>query len=194
MEQIQNKNYYLETLSPNKNDYFDLSRFSLVHFKNDIFSVTFNTCTFKSSDFENISIRNNIFEYCTFIGCVFDNVIISGNYLINNSFFECIFYKCSIDNTMKYNYFYNTSFKNSKLPKQLIAQTTILPDGDLIGWKKLRGSIAKLLIPADAKRSNATGRKCRASYAKVLEIYNHNGAEIQYGFSQENSNFKYTKG
>ena len=30
--------------------------------------------------------------------------------------------------------------------------------------------IVKLLIPAEAKRSNATGRKCRAEFADVLEI------------------------
>ena len=52
-----------------------------------------------------------------------------------------------------------------------IAQTRILPEGTLIGWKKLAGGIiAKLEIPADAKRSHAFGRKCRAEYAKVLEI------------------------
>ena len=51
-----------------------------------------------------------------------------------------------------------------------IAQTRILPDGDLIGWKKLdNGTIAKLRIPADARRSHAFGRKCRAEFADVLE-------------------------
>jgi hypothetical protein len=51
-----------------------------------------------------------------------------------------------------------------------IAQTRILPDGDLIGWKKLNGgAIAKLRIPEDAKRSHAFGRKCRAEYAIVIE-------------------------
>ena len=50
------------------------------------------------------------------------------------------------------------------------AQLLICPEGDIIGWKKLRGGvICKLRIPADAKRSNATGRKCRAEYAMVLE-------------------------
>jgi hypothetical protein len=48
----------------------------------------------------------------------------------------------------------------------------IVPQGDIIGWKKCReGKIVKLQIPASAKRSNATGRKCRASSAKVVEIY-----------------------
>ena len=55
---------------------------------------------------------------------------------------------------------------------EIIAATTnILPGGDLIGWKKLHnGAIAKLSIPAEARRSNATGRKCRAEFADVLEI------------------------
>ena len=50
------------------------------------------------------------------------------------------------------------------------AMTSILPEGDIIGYKKLDdGSIAKLLIPATARRSNAAGRKCRAEYVDVLE-------------------------
>jgi hypothetical protein len=55
-----------------------------------------------------------------------------------------------------------------------IAMTVITPQGDLIGWKKCRAEtgfcIVKLHIPADAKRSNASGRKCRAEYAKVIEV------------------------
>lgn len=60
-----------------------------------------------------------------------------------------------------------------------IAKTSILPDeGDIIGWKKAyvdgtmlpKSVIVKLLIPADAQRSNATGRKCRASKARVLDL------------------------
>jgi hypothetical protein len=48
---------------------------------------------------------------------------------------------------------------------------SILPEGDIVGWKKCQnGVIVKLLIPADAKRSNATGRKCRAEYAKALWV------------------------
>ena len=52
-----------------------------------------------------------------------------------------------------------------------LARTRILPDGDLIGWKKCKGGIiVKLRIPATAKRSHAFGRKCRAEYADVLEV------------------------
>ena len=63
--------------------------------------------------------------------------------------------------------------KNSEL---IIAATRILPDGDLIGWKKCSGNIiVKLRIPEAAKRSHAFGRKCRAEYADVIEGI---GAEV----------------
>jgi hypothetical protein len=52
------------------------------------------------------------------------------------------------------------------------AITEIVPrEGEFVGWKKCRmGALVKLKIPFDASRSNATGRKCRASKAVVLEI------------------------
>lgn len=56
--------------------------------------------------------------------------------------------------------------------EQLTSYTTITPEGDLIGWKKCQDNvIVKLKIPAKARRSNATGRKCRAEYVRVLEIF-----------------------
>ena len=74
------------------------------------------------------------------------------------------------------------------------ALVTIVPDGDIVGWKKLKGGlIAKLIIPAKAKRSNATGRKCRAEYAKVLDIWN--GEEhVKRGESGYEDGFMYVVG
>ena len=67
--------------------------------------------------------------------------------------------------------------------------------GDFIGFKKLQeGKIAKLLIPEDAKRSSATGRKCRASKAVVLEITNNSGNEAKTGTSKNDEFFHYTVG
>jgi hypothetical protein len=72
----------------------------------------------------------------------------------------------------------------------VIARTRILPEGALIGWKKCRdGVLVKLLIPADAKRSHAFGRKCRAEYADVLEVI---GAEV--GKSLFAAEFEYRAG
>jgi hypothetical protein len=71
-----------------------------------------------------------------------------------------------------------------------IAQTRILPAGEIIGWKKLaEGKVAKLKIPADSERSHAFGRKCRAEFAVVLEI-----SEGKSGFSMHDSAFKYVVG
>lgn len=52
-------------------------------------------------------------------------------------------------------------------------------EGAFIGWKQAQVKsgyvIVKLKIPASAKRSSATSRKCRCDKAKVLEIYNFDG-------------------
>ena len=68
-----------------------------------------------------------------------------------------------------------------------IAKTSILPDeSDIIGWKKAyvddtmppKPVIVKLLIPADVQRSNGTGRKCRASTARVLDLQDKQGNSL----------------
>ena len=84
-----------------------------------------------------------------------------------------------------------------------IAKTSILPDeGDIIGWKKaitLDGApiIVKLLIPSDAQRSNATGRKCRASTARVLDLQDKQGNSLPpdtTAYSGYDTDFTYKKG
>ena len=66
------------------------------------------------------------------------------------------------------------------------AQLTIAGQGELRGFKKLaNGVICELRIPADAKRSNATGRKCRAARAIVIS---------GEGVSRHDQTFIYTPG
>ena len=48
-------------------------------------------------------------------------------------------------------------------------------EGDFIAWKKVGDAIIKLRIPAEAKRSSATSRKCRCEFAEVLELQNLDG-------------------
>ena len=58
-----------------------------------------------------------------------------------------------------------------------IAQTRILPEGNLIGWKKCNNDvIVKLRIPEDAPRSHAFGRRCGAKFVDVLEVIGANEA------------------
>lgn len=70
------------------------------------------------------------------------------------------------------------------------------PDGAFIGYKKSRGKIVKLLIPADAKRSSATTLKCRCSKAKVLEIQEIDGSpsEVKEVRSNFDKSFVYRVG
>ena len=52
------------------------------------------------------------------------------------------------------------------------------PDsGEFTAWKKARGKVVKLLIPEDARRSSATGRKCRCDKAVVRSIQNLDGTD-----------------
>ena len=75
------------------------------------------------------------------------------------------------------------------------------PDtGSFIGWKKAScGEIIKLLILEDAKRSSATGRKCRCDKAVVLSIEKdgviHDKPEPDFfAYSNYNTNFVYRVG
>jgi hypothetical protein len=84
--------------------------------------------------------------------------------------------------------------KNAELA---IAKTRIIPDeGSYIGWKKVTGNcVVKLRIPSKAKRSHASGRKCRASQAKVLAIFNiETGAEVSEAYSLRDHTFVYRVG
>lgn len=98
---------------------------------------------------------------------------------------------------------YCANLRGAKLSELTIAKTSILPDeGDIIGWKKaiaLDGAriIVKLLIPSDAKRSNSTGRKCRASKARILDLQDMQGNSLPpdtTAYSSFDPDFTYRKG
>jgi uncharacterized protein YjbI with pentapeptide repeats len=87
--------------------------------------------------------------------------------------------------------------KDAALP---MAQTSIVPEaGAYIAFKKVhhkRGpAIAKLSIPEDARRSNASGRKCRAEFADVLSINLIDGGEaLESAHSGHDHGFIYRVG
>ena len=71
------------------------------------------------------------------------------------------------------------------------------PDfGMFIGWKKAKGYIVCIEIPADAKRLSATGRKCRCDKAKVLSITKKDGTDsgLREIPSDRDENFIYRVG
>jgi hypothetical protein len=85
---------------------------------------------------------------------------------------------------------YGANLSRAKNADLAQAQTVIVPEGNIVGWKKCRdGVIVKLLVPQKAKRSNSTGRKCRAEFVKVLRLFNG-----EVGISQHDGKTEYRKG
>lgn len=56
------------------------------------------------------------------------------------------------------------------LAKNLFYPLSCPEKGEYTGFKEADGKIVEIMIPADAKRSSATERKCRASKAVVISI------------------------
>lgn len=68
--------------------------------------------------------------------------------------------------------------------------------GPFVAYKKcLNDRIVQLLVPADAKRTSATGKTCRCSRAKVLTIKNFDETiSYEEAWSTVDDNFVYRKG
>ena len=65
---------------------------------------------------------------------------------------------------------YGADLRGAKnIPALAAAQTNICAEGAIRGYKLTREGVVVLEIPAKAARSNATGRKCRAEFARVRE-------------------------
>lgn len=153
----------------------------MLHFNNTILSKSIK---YTDSIFYNciISVSRSVFINCDFNNCVFTN---------SSTKFE------------------NCRFKNNVYPDGCNwKETTLdvyknrLPKGDLIVYKKVYSDInrvqlvAKLLIPAKAKRVNGSSAKCRAEYAKVLGFYTLTGnrSKVKVCHSGRDFNFKYRVG
>ncbi len=89
---------------------------------------------------------------------------------------------------------YGANLRDAEDADYAIALTRILPEGDIIGYKRCRdGKIVKLLIPKEAKRSHAFGRKCRAEFAEVLEI-SKGTRQLKTAISNYDSSFRFKVG
>lgn len=159
-----------------------------------IYKSNFLMCMFTHADFTNTEINYASFWLCDMSHAMFYNARLYNtcfdvSELTFTAFSNASFYASVFDTSYIENVSALVSAKN--VPNIPMA----CPDsGSFIGWKKVclgldlepSGSgfipkmveklgIAKLLIPEDAKRSSATGRKCRCDKAKVLEIQDMNG-------------------
>jgi hypothetical protein len=95
----------------------------------------------------------------------------------------------------------NANLRNAKLTganlseaidiQCVLAQNSILPEtGPVWGWKKCEKDVlVKIVVGDTARRSHATGRKCRAEHVKVLEVI---GAAV--GISRYDNSVQYRVG
>lgn len=107
---------------------------------------------------------------------------------LSNANLRCASFVCSHLNKVNFN---GANLKTANFTYSVLTDVTFdnavgindqcPKEGSFIGWKKCKfinrnyPYIVKLEIPADAKRSSSTGKKCRCSKAKVLEIQNIDG-------------------
>jgi hypothetical protein len=84
------------------------------------------------------------------------------------------------------------NLKDVKDAVLVLLRTSIVPQvGQFVGWKKCHdGVIVKLMIGKNARRSCATGRKCRAEYVKVLEVI---GAEVGLSLYDKKTEYRLGK-
>lgn len=148
----------------------------------------FHSCVFISDDRWRKSV---VFKSCDIIKCVFSSV---------NPIFEDMKYSTLCNNIYPEEY--------SHEPLLLDKYVNDLPEGDLIGYKKvwyktrcdrygdLEPIVCKLLIPAKSKRVRGISRKCRTDKAKVLGFYNLNGKKSKrtIAYASHDRNFEYKVG
>ena len=157
----------------------------------ELANLTFVNCTFSGKAVVLCANTTN----CKFIGCKFDKAETGLNSRIHehNVYEDCKFTECNLIT----HWFESCAFRKCSATKcylnctirrctgkaffDQIAPMKCPKKGEYIAWKKCvkyypkldkeKYVYAKLLIPADAKRSSACSNKCRASKAKVLGFY-----------------------
>ena len=78
--------------------------------------------------------------------------------------------------------------QHAKGAELALAMATHLPEGQFDAWKKCKnGVLVHLRVPADAKRSHGTTRKCRAEWVEVLEVI---GAEVGISIHDDKTEYR----
>ena len=152
--------------------------FSYCSFLNTNFHrVKFINCRFWECDLNRGVISDCKFENCLFESCNFQFSNITTNNFTNTRIIFCDFYDATLQGREQ-NLYLESGFVNA-----CSNIDSAIPDGSIIGYKVAFDKtsdvtadaedafvLVKLLIPEDAKRSNATTNKCRCDKASVLSM------------------------
>lgn len=169
----------------------DFTDLTTIHHEKDWRDLTFIGCDFTEVNLYGFDLRGVRFTKCNFRGAYMSRAELRGA-----NFYQCDLTDAQLEGArtegMKYDY-------------RTVGLAMACPEeGAFIAFKKIcvynndwmpMPAIAKLYIPADALRSSATTRKCRASRAVVMEITSLSG-KIEYtsGFSAYYQGFRYRVG
>ncbi len=167
-----------------------------------------------NEDLSNLMLSNIIFRNANLSNTVIKYSVLNGSDLSGANLSNAVFIGSHLKsvNLRKSNLrgavFCSTDISSALIDTNTIDKyfPSICPsEGEFIGWKKavimedavtFHRVIVKLLIPKDARRSSAFGRKCRCDKAKVLSIETLDGLEtnMDTAFSAYNGVFAYEIG
>lgn len=170
----------------------------------DLRHANFKRANIRASDLANSDVSGACFVSTKASNCDFRNANCNSSLFWDTELVSCGFQNADLRNA----HFGRANLTNSDITGAMIEgadfihadltgvvgleEFNILPDGDLIGWKKLGDDlICKLSVPATAHRVNPLGsRFCRTDFAIVLEI--EGGSKT--GFAKRDRAFTYEVG
>lgn len=160
--------------------------------------ASFDKCYAEHPTFDGATMNGTNISYCYFKAACFFGTLMFNIKICCSFFLLCGFggAHISVNEVDSETNFLDSDFTKAYAlsPRELSSAKNfsfpmICPDtGGFIGWKQcfisapdvpfLRECIVKLRIPAEAKRSSATERKCRCDRATVLEIQDLEGNKL----------------
>ena len=202
----------------------DFTRTSFHYAK--LYRASFYACTLTRAEFRMSNLTSASFQFClledtsfwytdmervSINQCTAKNARRRTGFEGQTSFYNCNLYGSEFyGNHIKNASFYGSPMNGATLssndfinPKHFVP--LVCPShGSFTAFKKVltkegRPIIAKLTIPARAQRSSSTGRKCRASEAKVMGFYDYEGKRLSkeivpYACSTYTKRFRYYVG
>jgi hypothetical protein len=144
-------------------------------------------CNLRGSDLRGCNLRSSNLRGCNLSGSDLRGSNLCGCNLRDSDLRGCDLRGCDLR---------DCNLSDAILDPIMSARLSIVPEaGAFTGHKKLReGRIATLEIPPDAARSNAAGRKCRASKARVIAVIGPDGEACEEGRSLNDQAFVYRVG
>lgn len=152
----------------------------------DMEGVSFKHCDITHSQFASSDMTSSYFYNTSVSRCSFDSADLTNSKLVSVTFWNVTFYEACLENVRLENHhmidvYFNYGTKHIPINIPMACPS----EGSFIGWKVARDMhnpvyyLIKLQIPASAKRSSATTRKCRCDKAKVVGIYNLTGVKAR---------------